>query len=160
MAEPRWLTDDQQQAWRKFVAVVQLLPGALETPLQRNGDLTYFEYLVLAMLSEAPGRARRMSQLAALTNASLSRLSHVVGRLERRGWLRRQPCPGDGRANLAVLTDAGYAMVVGTAPTHVDSVRHLVFDALTPAQVEQLEQICGAVLGRLDPDGRLAASVL
>jgi DNA-binding MarR family transcriptional regulator len=160
MSEPRWLTDQQQQAWRKFIAVVQLLPGALEAPLQRGGDLNYFEYVVLAMLSEAPRRARRMSQLAALTNASLSRLSHVVARLERRGWLQRRPSPEDGRANIAVLTDAGYAKVVDTAPTHVESVRQLVFDALTPLQVEQLDEICGALLDRLDPRGRLAATLL
>lgn len=161
MDEPRWLTDEQQQAWRKFIAVIQLLPGALEAPLQRGGsDLNYFEYVVLAMLSEAPGRARRMSQLAALTNASLSRLSHVVARLERRGWLCREPSPEDGRANVAILTDAGYAKVVEAAPIHVESVRRLVFEALSPTQVEQLDQICGALLRRLDPHGRLAASLL
>lgn len=160
MSEPRWLTDEEQRAWRKFVAVVELLRGALETPLQRDGDLNYFEYVVLAMLSEAPARTRRMSQLAALTNGSLSRLSHVVARLEKRDWVRRQPCPHDGRANLAVLTDAGYAKVVATAPIHVESVRALVFDVLTPAQVQDLEAICGAVLARLDPDDRLAASLL
>ena len=156
MAETRWLDDDQQRAWRKLVAVTMLLPAALDTQLQRDAELTHFAYLVLAMLSETPGRALRMSQLAARANSSQSRLSHVVSRLEERGWVRRERTAGDARGNLAVLTDGGYAKVVASAPGHVEAVRCYLFDSLTPAQVRQLDEICAAALARLDPEGRMS----
>jgi DNA-binding MarR family transcriptional regulator len=152
MSEPRWLSDAEQQAWRKLAAMTILLPSALEAQLQRDADLTHFGYWVLAMLSEAPGRALRMSELAARSNASLSRLSHVVGRLEERGWVRRERTPDDRRGSLAVLTGPGWDKVVASAPGHVERVRELVFDALTPEQVAQLCDIAGNVLERLDPD--------
>jgi DNA-binding MarR family transcriptional regulator len=139
--------------------MTMLLPSALETQSQRDADLTHFGYLVLAMLSESPERALRMSELASQSNASASRLSHVVAKLELRGWVRRERPSDDGRGNVAVLTDAGYDKVSATAPGHVDAVRSLVFDALTATQVRQLDVICGALLDRLQPlaDGRLAA---
>ena len=156
MAETRWLDDDQQRAWRKLIAVTMLLPAALDGQLQRDAELTHFAYLVLAMLSEQPGRALRMSQLAARANSSQSRLSHVVARLEERGWVRRERMAEDARGNVAVLTDAGYAKVVASAPGHVEAVRCYVFDSLTPEQVQALDEICAAALARLDPDGRLS----
>jgi DNA-binding MarR family transcriptional regulator len=152
MAKTRWLSDEQQRAWRRFAAVVMQLPGTLDTQLQQDAHLTHFGYWVLAMLSEAPGRALRMSELAALANGSQSRLSHLVGRLEERGWVRRERTPEDGRGYLAVLTDDGYRKVVQTAPGHVEKVRSVVFDALTPEQVAQLDEICAVILSRLDPD--------
>lgn len=158
MVEPRWLTSEQLQAWRSFAAVVQLLPGALERPLQRDAELTYFEYMVLAMLSEAPEHTLRMHQLAALTSGSLSRLSHVVARLDRRGWTRRARCEEDGRGTVAVLTDAGYDKVVAAAPVHVASVRDLVIDTLSPEQLQQLGRICTTLLERLDPTRKLTPS--
>jgi DNA-binding MarR family transcriptional regulator len=115
-AEPRWLDDDQQHAWRQLAAVVLKLPSELESQLQRDAGMSHFEYWVVALLSEAPDRTLRMSQLAAQANASLSRLSHVVSRLEKRGWVTRRPCPDDARATLAVLTDAGWEQVVAAAP--------------------------------------------
>jgi DNA-binding MarR family transcriptional regulator len=151
MAGTRWLTDDEQRAWRRLAAVTMLLPAALESQLQRDADLTHFGYWVLAMLSEAPDRRIRMSELAARCNGSQSRLSHLVSRLEERGWVRRERVDGDGRGWVAVLTDAGYAKVVRTAPGHVEEVRSLVFDALTPEQVTQLEEINTAILTRLSP---------
>lgn len=151
MAETRWLTDEQQRAWRRFAAVVMLLPAALESQLQRDADLTHFGYWVLAMLSEAPGQRLRMSELAAMSHGSQSRLSHLVSRLEARGWVRRERVDQDGRGWLAVLTDAGYEKVVQTAPGHVEEVQSLVFDALTPEQVRQLEEINTAILQRLSP---------
>jgi DNA-binding MarR family transcriptional regulator len=158
MARTRWLDDDQQRAWRRFVAVTMLLPAALDAQLQRDANLTQFAYLVLAMLSEAPGRALRMSELAVRTNSSQSRLSHVVARLEERGWVRRQRSTEDGRGNVALLTDSGYDKIVASAPGHVEAVRSYIFDVLTPAQVRQLDTICAAALTRLDPDGRLGTT--
>ncbi len=103
---------------------------------------------VLAMLSEPPDRRLRMSELASRTNASLSRLSHTVSKFEERGWVSRCKDADDGRGNIARLTDAGYAKLVETAPGHVTAVQRLVFDVLTPEQVQQLEGICDAVLAQ------------
>jgi DNA-binding MarR family transcriptional regulator len=100
------------------------------------------------MLSEAPERSLRMTELASLTNSSQSRLSHAVARLEETGWVRRTRCATDKRGQTATLTDAGYEVVVAAAPGHVAAVRETLFDRLTPEQVRQLADICTAVLGR------------
>jgi len=147
----RWLTDTEQQAWRRLAAVTMLLPAALESQLQRDADLTHFGYWVMAMLSEAPGRSLRMSELAGLSYGSQSRLSHLVSRLEQQGYVRRERVGEDRRGYLAVLTDAGHAKVVATAPGHVDEVRARVFDRLTPAQVAQLDEICAIILNGTSP---------
>ena len=151
--EKRWLTDEERVAWVRLAAVVELLPGVLDSQLRRDADLSHFEYFVLAMLSEAPERTLRMTSLAVRTNATLPRLSHVVRRLEDRGLVRRFPCPEDGRATNAQLTDAGWTTVVGAAPGHVANVRQQVIDALDGEQVRQLAEITEAILGRIDPDG-------
>ena len=154
---PRWLARSELAAWVRLTAVLELLPGVLDAQLRRDAGLTHFEYYVLAMLSEAPERTLRMTALAAQTNATLPRLSHVVSRLEARGLVQRQPCPEDRRATNAHLTDAGWDAVRRTAPGHVATVRHHVLDALTPEQVEQLTAITDAILGRLDPGDGMAA---
>ncbi|GAB3198442.1 MarR family winged helix-turn-helix transcriptional regulator [Geodermatophilus arenarius] len=156
---PRWLDDDEMRAWLRLVAVVELLPGVLDGQLRRDAGLTHFDYHVLAMLSEAPERTLRMTELATRTNATLPRLSHVVRRLEERGLVERAPCPSDGRATNARLTDAGWTKVRETAPGHLATVREHVIDALTPEQVGQLADVAGALLERLDPDGRLATGL-
>src|SRR3954468_2679654 len=146
MDDPRWLTDEQQQAWRRFVEVLIRIPAALETQLQRDAGLTHMGYIVLLTLSERPDRRTSMSRLAKRVSASLSRLSHVVARLEGQGWVRRERDPEDGRVQIAVLTDAGYAKVVSTAPGHAEAVQQLVFDRLTPAQVRQMVKLADALL--------------
>ena len=150
-----WLTEDERAAWLRLVAVVELLPGVLDSQLRAEAGLTHFEYFVLAMLSEAPERTVRMAALAQRTNATLPRLSHVVRRLEDRGLVERFPCPEDGRATNARLTAAGWDAVVAAAPGHVDTVRRHVLDPLSAVQVEELREIADALLTRLDPDGRL-----
>lgn len=152
--ETRWLTPEQEDAWRALMAALLLLPGALDSQLQRDAGLNHASYAVLAALSEAPGRAVRLSRLAAIAAMSMSRLSHLVDRLERSGWVERRAVPGDGRSTEAVLTDAGWAKVVETAPGHADFVRRLVFDGLTPAQVEALKDVFGTIVPRLDPEDR------
>ena len=152
----RWLDDDEIAAWVRLAAVLELLPAALDSQLRRDADLTHFEYFVLAMLSEAPERTLRMTALAARTNATLPRLSHVIRRLEQRDLVQRVPCPEDRRATNARLTDPGWAKVVATAPGHVETVRTNVFDVLTGAQVTQLSAIAEAMLTRLDPTGALS----
>jgi DNA-binding MarR family transcriptional regulator len=150
--ETRWLTMQEGQAWMPLAGLITRLPAVLDKQLQTEAGLSHFEYIVLSQLSESPGRTRRMSDLAVLANGSLSRLSHVVTRLERRGWVRREPCPEDGRFTNAILTGDGHAKVVATAPGHVEAVRSLVIDALTPTQLRQLSVIAERILRRIDPD--------
>jgi DNA-binding MarR family transcriptional regulator len=152
--EPRWLDDEQKQAWLALVGLVLRLPAALDAQLQRDAGISHFEYQVLAGLSMARERTLRMSRLAAFAEGSLSRLSQVVGRLERRGWVRRTPDPVDGRYTLAILTDTGWDTVVDTAPGHVAEVQRLVFDPLTKAQQRQLRDIGRRVMRAIDPDDR------
>jgi DNA-binding MarR family transcriptional regulator len=155
--DPQWLDDAERAAWLRLVAVVELLPGALDSQLRTEAGVTHFEYFVLAMLSEAPGRTLRMTALAQRTNATLARLSHVVRRLEDRGLVERVPCPEDGRATNARLTERGWEAVVAAAPGHVETVRRHVLDPLTSEQVEQLRGIADALLATLDPDRRMTA---
>ena len=133
--ETRWLTEDERDAWLRLIAVVELLPGVLDSQLQADAGLTHFEYFVLAMLSDAPERTLRMTALGQRTNATLPRLSHVVRRLEVRGLVERSPCPDDRRATNAQLTDQGWEVVKAAAPGHVNTVRRYVLDPLTPLQV-------------------------
>src|SRR4051812_28037713 len=118
-AEPRWLRPDELAVWMKLSVLLFRLPQQLDAQLQRDAGLSWFEYLVLAGLSEAPDRTLRMSRLAVLTNGSLSRLSHGVTRLERRGWGGRGPCPADGRDTHATLTDARRVKAGATPPRPV-----------------------------------------
>jgi DNA-binding MarR family transcriptional regulator len=145
-----WLNEEEQRAWRGVVQLFMKLPAAIDSNLQRAAGITQFEYAVLALLSESEDRTLRMSELAAGTNSSLSRLSHVVSRLEGRGWVSRQVCPDDGRATQAVLTTSGLAKVVDTAPGHIRAVRELVIDALTPTQLRQLGAAGDKVGQRID----------
>ena len=149
--EVRWLEPDELQAWMTLAALMFKLPGALDYQLQRDSGLTHFEYLVLAGLSESPGRSRRMSDLAGFANGSLSRLSHVVKRLEQRGFVKRYPSAEDGRITVATMTDAGYEELVAAAPGHVATVRQYVIDALTPEQLGQLKAIGDQILQKVDP---------
>ena len=149
----RWLDDDEQRTWRMFLAVSRQLPEALERQTQTDAGMPQTYYIVLAMLSEAPGRSLRMSELAEITNSSPSRLSHAVARLEERGWVRRERSPHDGRGNVAVLTDIGMDVVEATAPGHVAAVRRFVFDAITPEQRECLESVLRSVLEALAESG-------
>ncbi|GAA3341436.1 MarR family winged helix-turn-helix transcriptional regulator [Amorphoplanes nipponensis] len=147
---PRWLSPDELRAWLPLGGLLLKLPAALDAQMQRDSGLSHFEYLVLASLSEAPERTRRMSELAALANGSLSRLSHVVKRLENRGWIERRPCPSDGRYTNAVLTEAGWIKVLASAPGHVEAVRALVLDALSTQELEQLGAVARRILDRLE----------
>lgn len=150
-AEPRWLSAGEQRAWQALCSVMIRLDAALDAQLRRDSGLSHFEYSVLAGLSEAPGRTLRMSELAVLAEGSLSRLSQVVARLERHGWVRRTPDPGDGRYTLAILTEEGAGKVAASAPGHVREVRRLVLDPLTTAQVQQLTSIGHRIIRAIDP---------
>ena len=152
--EPRWLDAEEAQTWQALASTLIRLPAALDAQLRRDAGISHFEYQVLAELSQVPARTLRMSELATLTEGSLPRLSQVVTRLERRGWLRRTPDPADGRYTLAILTDLGRAKAAEAAPGHVEEVRRLVFDPLTKAQSRQLREIGRRVMRAIDPDDR------
>jgi DNA-binding MarR family transcriptional regulator len=141
MGEARWLTTDEQAAWRSFMAGCRALFTAVDAQLQRDAGMPLAYYEILVRLSEAPGRALRMSHLAEAASASKSRASHAVARLEERGWVRRVDCPTDRRGQVAELTDEGYAVLAASAPGHVEQVRTSLFDGLTPDQVAQLRAI-------------------
>ena len=141
-----WLSEEQQAAWRPFVALLLRLPAALDAQLQKDAGITQFDYLVLSGLSEAPAHTLRMSELAATANSSLSRLSHVVSRLEAKGWVRREACPGDGRFINAVLTGEGWEKVKETAPGHVAAVRELLVGTLSEDELIRLGAISAKVL--------------
>ena len=141
MGDTRWLSPAEQDAWRSFMAGCRALFTAVDAQLQRDAGMPLAYYEILVRLSEAPGRALRMSQLAEAASASKSRASHAVARLEERGWIRRVDCPTDRRGQVAELTDEGYAVLAGTAPGHVEQVRQSLFDGLAPEQVAQLQAI-------------------
>jgi DNA-binding MarR family transcriptional regulator len=141
MAEPRWLNEAERTAWLELIRVIITLPAALDAQLRRDANLTQYDYRVLGVLAERPSRAMGMKSLAAVTNGSLSRLSHVVKRLEAADYVRRQPNPDDGRLTDAILTDKGFRKISAAAPGHVDTARALVFDQLTDRQVGQLTDL-------------------
>jgi DNA-binding MarR family transcriptional regulator len=150
--EPRWLDEDEQRTWRTFLAASRLLWDRIDRQLQHGAGLPHAYYEILARLSEAPGRRLRMSQLATSSLASRSRLSHAVARLEKDGWVRREPCPSDRRGYLAVLTDAGMARLEDAARGHVEEVRTLLFDQLSPAQQDALLDISQTLAAHLAPE--------
>ncbi|MEU3979148.1 MarR family transcriptional regulator [Streptomyces sp. NPDC026672] len=134
----RWLDDEERALWMRLQALSECLPPAVEAQLRKDAGLTRYEYYVLAVLSEAPTRSRLMADLAAVTNGSLSRLSHAAAKLEANGWITRDYAPGQRRSTVATLTDAGWRKVVEAAPGHVTRVRELLFDRLTPEQTRAL----------------------
>lgn len=149
MDDTRWLTDDEQRAWRSFLVATNLLYDQLDRELQRDAGFPHGYYEILVRLSEAPGRRLRMSQLAERSQSSRSRISHAVARLEEAAWVRREKCPTDRRGAFAVLTDEGFAALEAAAPGHVEGVRRHVFDTLTDAQVVQLRTISEALVAHL-----------
>ena len=148
---PRWLDVDEQKAWRAWLYSAQLLMDRLDRELTRETGISHAYYEILVALSETPGRKLRMSELADRCLSSRSRLSHAVSRLEERGWVGRELCVDDGRGQLAVLTDNGFAALEAAAPIHVASVRAHLFDQLSPAQVEAMRDLGETLLLHLDP---------
>ncbi|MFI7248174.1 MarR family winged helix-turn-helix transcriptional regulator [Micromonospora chalcea] len=149
----RWLDPDEQRTWRAFLTASRALMDALDRELQRDAGMPHAYYEILVRLSEAPDRRLRMSELAELTGSSRSRLSHAAARLEASGWIRREDCPTDRRGQIAVLTDKGFATLAAAAPGHVEGVRRHLFDALSPAQVDQLRRISETLAEHLTDSG-------
>ncbi len=159
-SETRWLTASEQQAWRAFATACQTLFTAVEAQLQHGAGFPHGYYEILVRLSEAPGRALRMSQLAEASTSSKSRLSHAVARLEERGWIQRVDCPTDRRGQVAQLTDAGFAALAEAAPGHVSQVRRSLIDLLTPEQLAQLREISETIIAAADRPVGPAAGIL
>jgi DNA-binding MarR family transcriptional regulator len=147
----RWLTEEEQRVWRQFLTACQSLFGGIDAQLLRDSGLPHGYYEILVRLSETPGRALRMTQLAAASTFSKSRLSHAVSRLEQRGLVIREDCATDRRGQIARLTDAGLEVLKAAAPGHVEQVRRSLIDALTPEQVRQLGEISAAMIAVAAP---------
>ncbi|MFC8304269.1 MarR family winged helix-turn-helix transcriptional regulator [Specibacter sp. NPDC057265] len=148
--EPHWLNTEERAAWLAVLSIMTLLPGALEAPLQQGAKLSLFEYNVLAMLSEADTGVLPMSELAARTSASLSRLSHVARKLQARGYVQRSVHAHDARVTQVAITGAGMELVVELAPAHVESVRALVFKELSAQDTAALARIGRTIVRGLD----------
>lgn len=151
---PSELTGDDLDTWAALATLLEWLPPALDAQLQREAQLTHFEYGVLYALSQAPDRTLRMSVLAGYANSTLTRLSRAATRLESRSWLRRSPDPSDGRYTLATLTDLGAQQVREATPGHAQLVHRLVLEPLTSAQLRQLREISRRIMGAIrEADG-------
>jgi DNA-binding MarR family transcriptional regulator len=146
----RWLTAAEVNSWLSVVRLMTWLPWSIDQQLRRDANLRMIEYQVLARLSQSPQQTMRMSSLADLANASLSRLSHLFTRLEQRGLVRREPDPADGRFTNAILTDKGSQAVAEAAPAHVAQVRSLVVDVLSPEQLRRLGLAADRIMSRID----------
>ena len=131
-----------------------LLPAALDSHLQRDAGMSHFEFGVMAALSRQPDRSLQLKDLAVVANGSLSRLSHVISRLERRGWVRRKSGT-KGRAMHAELTKDGYRKLMAAGPIHFQEVRRLVFDVLTPEEVKELRRVTSRINAALIPETNL-----
>jgi DNA-binding MarR family transcriptional regulator len=152
--EVRWLAQEEMRTWLSYVATSTLLESALDRQLQRDSGMPHAYYQILAILSGVEDRTLRMSDLAAMTQSSQSRLSHAVNRLENNGWVVRAQCPDDRRGTLATLTEQGRKVLEEAAPGHVRTVRQHLFDRLSCEQVRQLGEILATVLdGLLDERG-------
>ena len=146
----KWLTAAEVDSWLSVVRMMTWLPWSIDQQLRRDSNLAMVEYQVLARLSNSPQRTLRMSLLADLVNSSLSRLSHLVKRLEERGLVRREPDPTDGRFTNAILTDEGFRTLAEAAPAHVAHVRSLVIDVLSPEQLRRLGLSADRIMSRID----------
>lgn len=140
-----WLSGHEQSVWRSLLRAQSRIESELDRDLQRESGLSLVEYGILVSLSEAEGERMRMRNLADSVIVSKSRLTHQITRLERMGYVRREPCTDDRRGYWAVLTAEGGAALAGAARGHVAKVRERVFDRLTPDQVKVLGEVMGAL---------------
>src|SRR6059058_4875900 len=152
MADPRWLNDEEQRAWRTYIESSKVLFDALDRQLQRDANMPHAYYEILVRLSEADGRSLRMSELAESTLSSRSRLSHDVARLEERGWVVREDCLTDRRGQVARLTDEGFEVLATAASGHVAAVRRFVVDVLGPRQLAALAAASDAIVAAVSAE--------
>ena len=149
-----WLSDGELASWLSVVRLITRLPWAIDAQLQRDADLSMVEYMTMAMLAATPEWTMRMSELAEQASTSLSRLSHLVKRLESRGYVRREPDPVDGRFTNAILLPAGMVKLESVAPGHVAYVRHLVVDNISAERLRRLGRDAEQIVQRIDSPAR------
>ncbi|WP_280423391.1 MarR family winged helix-turn-helix transcriptional regulator [Nocardia carnea] len=153
MTETRWLDERESRAWRGYLSMHTQLSARLHRQLQHDSGLSLSDFEVLVRLTDQPEPRLRVGELGQLLQWEKSRLSHHLGRMQKRGLVRREDCPDDARGAFIVLTEQGRTAIEQAAPGHVDAVRELLFDALTDEQVEAFGAIVGRVLERLDDSG-------
>lgn len=149
MDQPRWLDEREARVWQAYLAVNRELHSALERQLVRDSGLSNADYALLVPLSEAADGVVRSRELGALVGWERSRLSHQIGRMEKRGLVVREECAEDARGSMVRLTPAGRAAIESAAPAHVQTVRRYVFDALSAEEVEVLDRVFHRVLDRV-----------
>ncbi len=152
MTNGTWLNDQESQAWKYLVGLLFRLPPVLEGQLQREEDLSFADYMVMAMLSENTNEGVRMTDIGGLVKMAQPRLTRIVTKLEKLGFVTRTNSPEDRRVVIAQITPQGLSKLEQAAPGHVDHVRRTVFDHLTPQQVENLLEIGQALLDSGDPE--------
>ncbi|WP_406295568.1 MarR family winged helix-turn-helix transcriptional regulator [Streptomyces sp. NBC_00624] len=151
-AEPGRLDVPKQEIWHAYRDATALIEDTLDHQMQRAAGVPHLYYQLLVRLSRAPVRQLRMLDLAMDAKITRSRLTHAIGRLEKLGWVRRDPCRTDRRGRIAVLTDEGYAVLQRAAPGHVAALQHGIFDRLTPEQAAQFGELCRIIAQGLEPD--------
>lgn len=144
-------TPAELSVWSSLATLLEWLPAELDAQLQRDSQMSHFEFGLLYALRSAPKGTLRMSELANYANSTLSRLSRAAVRLEKRGWIRREPDPEDGRFTLAILLEPGRSAVSDAEPGHVALVREVVLDAMTSEQADTVRDAAKAISARLRP---------
>lgn len=152
MTDTEWLNAQERQAWLAVLAITTRLPAELDSALARVAKITLFDYHVLAMLSESERQTLPMSRLAERTSSSLSRLSHVVKKLQERGLVLRAVSEDDARVTVVRLTPEGFELLKSIAPAHVRSVRESLFDGLTPSDIAELARIGRKIVRHTEPE--------
>ncbi|CCK32470.1 MarR-family regulatory protein [Streptomyces davaonensis JCM 4913] len=153
MAEKvRWLTPEEQHAWRNFIRLQERLGGRLARLLQSESNVSAADFAVLVHLTDVPEGRQRYQDLSRALEWEKSRMSHHIARMVSRGMVVRQECPEDGRGAFVVITDAGRAAIEAAAPLHVEAVRSLFLDHVTPAELRTLAEISERVVSKLDED--------
>ena len=151
----RWLTEDEQRAWRGLLRMTAQLNVRMNRQLQDDFGISLADYDVLVVLSEAPDGRRRVFELTGALAWEQSRVSHQLARMQRRGLVAREECPTDARGAFAVLTEAGRGAIERAAPADVEMVRQLVFDGLSSDQLTALTDVTAGVLDRLQGPSQL-----
>ncbi len=146
----RWLTPEEQHAWRSFIRLHDKLRGRLSRSLQAESNVSATDFAVLVELTDVPDGRRRFQELARALEWEKSRMSHHIARMVKRGLVVREECPEDGRGAFVVITDEGRAMIETAAPRHVEAVRELFLDHVTPAELRTLAQVSERVVEKLD----------
>ncbi len=150
VTEVRWLEEREERAWRSLQAMQLRLEGALARQLATVSRLSYPDYLVLVALTDRPDGRMRLFELTERLGWEKSRVSHQVSRMVQRGLVTKVPCDSDGRGAYVVVSRRGRKEIEAAAPGHVDAVRRLFVDRLTPEQLDTIAEAADAVLAALD----------